>query len=165
LKPIYGWLTFFGKQQGLKNTQTIICENSVASFVVAARGRASNALETASGSRSEMGGVREKQFVPTLTMDTLLKSFPNPDFIKIDIEGAEYMAIQSATEVINNVRPIFYIEVGHEVSHQIFEIFHQAKYTAFDKEGKPLSSNSLFDAFFNVFFVPEEKIKAYRLSN
>jgi len=133
-------------------------ENSVASFVVAARGRASNALETAAGLRSQMGGVREKQFVPTLTMDTLLESFPSPDFIKIDIEGAEYMAVQSATKIINKVRPTFYIEVGAEVAHKVFEVFQKAKYAAFDQMGNTLSE----DMAFNVFFVPEEKIDAYK---
>ena len=61
-------------------------DNSIASFMVAKRGRASNALEAAGG-RSQMGGVREKQYVPTLTLDTLLKTFPPPDFVKIDVEG------------------------------------------------------------------------------
>ncbi|MEO1392658.1 MAG: FkbM family methyltransferase [Cyanobacteria bacterium J06634_5] len=132
-------------------------ENSVASFIVASRGRASNSLETSSGLRSQMGGVREKQFVPTLTMDTLLTSLPKPDFIKIDIEGAEYMAIQGATKIINTIRPMFYIEIGHEVFPQIFAAFKEANYAAFDPAGKPLTT----EAAFNVFFVPEEKIDDY----
>jgi FkbM family methyltransferase len=77
-------------------------ENSIASFMVAARGRASNALEAAGG-RSQMGGVREKQYVPTLTIDTLLNTFPPPDFVKIDIEGAEYMALQGAKNIIPKI--------------------------------------------------------------
>ena len=132
-------------------------ENSVASFLVADRGRASNTLEATSGSRSQTGGFREKQFVPTLTMDTLLGFFPSPDFIKIDIEGAEYMALQGASKVINEVRPIFYIEVGGETSHQIFETFNQAKYSAFDKTGEELKTASAF----NIFFVPNEKVEAF----
>lgn len=132
--------------------------NSVASFLVAARGRASNSLEASVGFRSQMGGIREKQFVPSLTMDTLLESFPIPDFIKIDIEGAEYMAIQGATKIVEKVRPIFYIEVGSEVSHKISEVFRQAKYCIFNFKGEPLSEA---ESAFNVFFVPEEKVEVY----
>ncbi len=40
-------------------------ENSISSFLIAARGRASNALEEAGG-RSQTGGVREVQYVPTI---------------------------------------------------------------------------------------------------
>ena len=133
-------------------------KNSIASFVVAARGRASNALEETAYSRSQMGGHREKQFVPTLTMDTLLESFPAPDFIKIDIEGAEYMAIQGASKIISEVRPIFYVEVGSECSQQIFKTFKQEKYATFDSAGNPIAENTGF----NVFFVPDEKVESYQ---
>lgn len=134
-------------------------KNSVASFMVAARGRASNSLESASGARTQMGGVREVQSVPTLTMDTLLNSFPAPDFIKIDIEGAEYMALQGATHLINEIRPIFYIEVCGESSRLVTEKFQSAGYATFDNCGNALSTGEMA---FNMFFVPEEKVNAYR---
>ena len=59
---------------------------SIAKFMIAERGRACNALESAGG-RSMMGGYREMQYVPTITLDSLLESFLPPSFIKIDIEG------------------------------------------------------------------------------
>lgn len=91
-------------------------------------------------------------------MDTLLESFPNPDFIKMDIEGAEYMAMQGARKVINDVRPIFYMEVGHEVSQNVFEIFQRANYHAFDPQGNPIAASTAF----NVFFIPVEKVSLYQ---
>ena len=130
-------------------------ENSVAAFMIAARGRASNALEVAEG-RSEMGGVREKQYVPTLTLDTLLNTFPPPDFVKIDVEGAEYMVLQGATNIINQVRPKFYVEVGSNVSEQILKIFQSAGYTVYDPKGKKLTGSCTP----NTFFFPEEDAKA-----
>ena len=130
-------------------------ENSVASFMVAARGRASNALEAAGG-RSQMGGVREKQYVPTLTLDTLLNTFPSPDFVKIDVEGAEYMVAQGATHLINEVRPKFYIEVGSDVSSQILRIFQSAGYAAYDPQGTKLIDSCAP----NTFFIPEENEKS-----
>jgi len=129
-------------------------ENSIASFMVAARGRASNTLEAAGG-RSQMGGVREKQYVPTITLDTLLNTFPPPDFVKIDVEGAEYMVLQGATSVINDIRPKFYVEVGSNVSDQILKIFQSAGYTAYDPHGNKLIDNCTH----NTFFFPEEDEK------
>ncbi len=120
---------------------------SVARFSVAVRGRASNALESASG-RSQMGGVRERQYVPTLSLDTLLDSLPAPDFVKIDIEGAEYLALLGAKHLISEVRPKWYIEVGDDVSGQIFSIFRSSGYVAFGPDGELLTdsctSNTLF---------------------
>lgn len=127
-------------------------ENSVASFLIAKRGRASNALAEAGG-RSQMGGVRMKQFVPTLTLDTLLKSFSKPDFVKIDVEGAEYMVLQGANELIEHVRPIFYIEVGQDVAEDVLSLFTSKKYLACNFFGEVLSEGLLS----NSFFVPEEK--------
>ncbi len=127
-------------------------ETSVASFIVAQRGRASNALESVGG-RSQMGGSREKQYVPTMTLDALLDAFPQPDFIKIDVEGAELMALQGGKKLISTVRPVFYMEVGDSVSAEIFEIFAQAKYVAFDGKSGELLTDRCAN---NTFFIPQE---------
>lgn len=129
-------------------------ENTVASLIVAKRGRASNALEVAGG-RSQMGGVRDTQYVPTLMLDTLLETFPNPEFIKIDIEGAELLALQGAVKIIHEIRPKFYIEVGHNVADRIFELFMTSGYAAFDNEGLRLKHRCAH----NTFFLPEELCK------
>ena len=127
-------------------------KNTVASFFVAARGRASNALKIAGGG-TQMGGVREKQHVPTLTLDTLLESFSAPDFIKIDVEGAEQLVLQGATSLISKVRPIFYMEVGRQSFDGIMTIFRDAHYVALDHRGNVVIDSSVF----NIFFIPEEK--------
>ncbi|MFI4862288.1 MAG: FkbM family methyltransferase [Phycisphaerales bacterium JB063] len=127
-------------------------QTGVAVFTVASRGRASNALEAAGG-RSQMGGVREKQYVPTTTFDAMLASFPPPDFVKIDIEGAEVMAIRGGEKLLSEVRPVFYIEVGKSVSDTMLSTFRAARYAAFDPEGRHLTDTCAS----NTFFVPEEK--------
>ena len=66
-----------------------------------------------------MGGIREKQYVPPLTLDTLLKSFAKPDFIKMDVEGSELFALNGGSKVISSIRPVFYIEVGQNISDEI----------------------------------------------
>jgi FkbM family methyltransferase len=39
---------------------------------------------------------------------------PRPDFVKVDVEGAELLVLEGAHEMISQVRPVFYIEVGKE---------------------------------------------------
>ena len=59
----------------------------------------------------------EKNFsaikVPTITIDELLKELGNirPDFIKLDVEGAEYLALLGAKGTLEQLRPIMYIEI------------------------------------------------------
>ena len=86
-------------------------------------------------------------------MDTLLDTFPLPSFIKIDVEGAEFMVLQGATNIIKNIRPKFYIEVGSDVASKILNLFRSEGYIALDPLG-----NKLIDGCipFNVLFLPEE---------
>lgn len=129
--------------------------NSLASFLIAMRGRACNALEEAGG-RSKMGGVRERQYVPTLTLDTISSSVPKPDFIKIDVESAELMVLRGAINVISSMRPVFYIEVSDNVADEVMRLFHENKYLAFDIQ----TGAEINQCMSNYLFIPEEKKKA-----
>lgn len=129
--------------------------SSIARFHIAKRGRASNALEAAGG-KSQMGGVREQQYVATLTLDSLLEHFPAPVFVKIDIEGAELMAIRGAEKLVSAIRPIFYIEVSQEFSQEIAGYFAANEYVLYS-----LSGNQLFnECAANTFFIPRENEQA-----
>lgn len=125
--------------------------NSIATFSVAERGRASSALESVGG-YSEKGGTREKQYVPTLTLDTLLDTFTPPNFVKIDVEGAELLVLQGSVNLINEVRPKFYIEIDSDKSDEILNLFHTAGYVAYDPDGNKLTDTCSH----NTLFVPEE---------
>jgi FkbM family methyltransferase len=105
--------------------------NGVAEFVIARRGRASNYLADAGG-WSQSGGERERTHVATLTLDSLLASFPRPTFLKIDVEGAEAMVLRGATRLLNEVRPALYIEVGKENSDEVTRLLKGANYRLFD---------------------------------
>lgn len=125
---------------------------SIAEFVVAKRGRANNALVTAGG-RSEMGGIRETKNTVTVSLDSLLSHYPAPDLVKIDIEGAEYDALLGATQLLANIRPLMYIEVGLSDFKSIMEIMKLANYEACDVDGNALNGEYRF----NILFVPTEK--------
>lgn len=49
-----------------------------------------------------------------LTLDVILESQPAPDFVKMDIEAAELLALQGATRLIQEARPVYYIETGDD---------------------------------------------------
>ncbi len=118
----------------------------VASFMIAARGRASNALRSAGGN-SMMGGVRQICTVPTLTLDILLNETFKPDFVKIDVEGAEKMVLNGAGKTLSSARPVFYIEVNASNCDDVTHIFKYYHYRLVDgSTGAPIdrcTDNSL----------------------
>lgn len=140
----------------IKVVPTALSEkNGVAQFQIAMRGRASNALSKAGG-RSQMGGVREEVMVPTLDLDTIASEFSPPDFVKIDVEGAELMVVSGGKELFETVDPLVYIEVGKEVYSDIFQYFSEKEYLAFTDTGNPMSQNTEFCS--NVFFAKESHL-------
>ena len=114
-------------------------EIGMAEFVIAERGRASNHLMSVSG-RSQAGGIRKVDYTPTFTLDQILDFFPRPDFVKIDIEGAELIALEGGEKLISEVRPKWYIEVGDDVSDRVRDLFFRYGY----REKSALGNNILF---------------------
>ena len=125
----------------------------VARFTIAARGRASNALE-ASGGRSQMGGARETVLVPTLALDDLLDHLLAPTFVKIDVEGAELLVLQGASRMLSAVRPAIYIEVDEGSATEVFALFAAQGYTALD----PADGRQLDRCIENTLFVPKRAV-------
>jgi FkbM family methyltransferase len=150
------------KENQALNIRVLPCavsdRNGVASFLIASRGRASNALETTS-TRSQSGGIREKTTVPTLTLDTLLEFFDSPTFVKIDIEGAEAMALRGAGRLLAEVCPVIYIEVGAEANEAVTSILSKAGYVLFDGS-VPLKEQAPIDrCAYNTLAMPREKTR------
>jgi FkbM family methyltransferase len=125
--------------------------DGLAEFHIAARGRASNTLAVAGGN-SQMGGVRERCHVPTLRLDTVAQHMPRPDFVKIDVEGAELLVLDGANELASEIRPMFYIEVGEKKFSRVKAFFDALEYEAFDPDGRVIDGAS----YQNYFFVPKE---------
>jgi FkbM family methyltransferase len=88
-------------------------KDGVAQFNIAERARATNFLAEAHGS-TQTGGVRRTLTVPTIRLDTVLNWFAAPDFVKIDVEGAEHLVLAGMEQVLSVTRPIILCEVSIE---------------------------------------------------
>lgn len=107
---------------------------------VPVRGHSRNHLaEVAGNSPGETASVKQ---VCAVTGDFLVKSWPKPDLVKIDIEGAEHLFFRGASELLKSVRPIFYVEVSEENTDEITSILLSNDYELFqigeNGEEKPL---------------------------
>ncbi len=140
------------------NVQILSCaiagKNGVEKFLIAQRGRASNAL-AAAGGRSQMGGVRHTEIVPSLTLDTLLEYFSWPTFVKIDVEGAEVIVLNGARKLLETVRPVLYIEVGDKQLKGVTAILRAAGYKMYDGDESAGTGESLDECVTNTLAVPE----------
>ncbi|APZ95454.1 methyltransferase, FkbM family [Fuerstiella marisgermanici] len=135
-------------------------ESGIAQFAVAARGRSSNSLSVAGG-RSQAGGVRYEQYVPTVTVDQLLGSFPSPNLIKIDVEGAEEMVLRGAERTLTECRPFVYIEVGADHINGVTRTLDRHGYSLFDPM-RPASGEPIRECCFNTLAIPSECVDAHR---
>jgi len=99
-------------------------------FVVAKNNRAVNYLSNAHGS-DVTGGVRERQIVPTLTLDCLAKTLPLPDVLKIDVEGAEVLVLAGAKTVLD-ARPTILIETGERTKMLVHAALSEYGYRYLD---------------------------------
>ena len=87
----------------------ISSKNGLAEFSIAKRGRASNHLSSVRGN-SQTGGERSRMIVSTITLDSLLDVVFPPTLVKIDVEGAELEVLSGASRLLNEIRPMLYLE-------------------------------------------------------
>ena len=99
-----------------------------------------------------MGGVRMRVHVPTLRLDTVLDTMPAPDFVKIDVEGAELLVLDGSAKLISKVRPVFYIEIGSEKFLSAIKLMRSQGYIVLDAAGTEIETPTSS----NYFFVPQE---------
>jgi FkbM family methyltransferase len=98
-----------------------------------ANGRASNSLLGSGPSR----------VVRTITLDSLLGTFPAPDLLKIDIEGVEEAALRGASRVLQ-YHPAIFCEVSQH-HDQVGALLTAAGYTLYaarSQQRKPLQKPS-----------------------
>ncbi len=122
-------------------------------LTVAVRGRAANVLEVC-GPSIVAGGTRERQLVPTLTLDLLLDVARPPDLLKIDVEGAEIFVLRGATRLLNEIKPIVYCEVDKPRHQEAAAIFKAAGYKLFDGDAAPEQRRELDVCTWNTLACP-----------
>lgn len=77
--------------------------------------------------------------VRTLSLDSYAQQHGNyPDFIKIDVEGAELAVLRGATKVLTRTRALM-IEVARD-HEAIFALLNEAGFSLSDEHGTPLQS-------------------------
>lgn len=106
--------------------------DGVARFNIADRLRSANYLEGCGSSMT--GGSRGCISVDTVTLDSLLDAHPAPSTVKIDIEGAEILALRGASRLLSEIRPRLHIEVAGEHSLEVTHILQRFQYSLFDSE-------------------------------
>lgn len=122
---------------------------------VSARGRASNSI-----SRMPREGARESYLVPTVTLDSLLEVLAPPAFVKIDVEGAEALAIRGASRLIGEARPTLYIEVGAENQAEVTRMLLASRYDLFDVTDAAAAPRRVEACVWDTLAVPGEKVAA-----
>lgn len=98
---------------------------------VAERGRAANTIREAFVG-TQRGGVREDIIVPTMKLDTMLAHFSKPTLVKIDVEGAEALVLSGASRVLEEARPVIFIEVSAVNEAEVRRILLDRSYVLFD---------------------------------
>jgi FkbM family methyltransferase len=80
--------------------------------------------------------------VKTWKLDTYLtEKNIQPAFIKIDIEGAEWMALEGMQNTLRNNPPVMMIEVTAE-NEKVFDFLTSFGYQLFDEDRQPVVKNS-----------------------
>jgi len=85
--------------------------------------------------------------VPTMKADTVFRKLgvPPPSVVKIDVEGAEWLVLKGAEQLLNFVRPVLIIEVHHiGLMLRVHELLLRAGYSVEILERAPLSPSRCF---------------------
>jgi FkbM family methyltransferase len=122
-------------------------------FQIAERGRAANHLAAVEGS-SQAGGVRTTRRVTAITLDNLLETGPAPDVLKIDVEGAEMLALRGATRLLTKIRPRIFCEVTAENAAEVGALFASCGYDVLDASAPAAARSPLASAPWNTLAVP-----------
>ncbi len=130
----------------------------LAEFTIAARGRASNSLADVRA-RSTSGGVRTRLTVPVLTLDMLASVRRPPDFLKVDVEGAELQVLEGGRAVLEDHRPILWIEVDRERQSEATQALRSVGYRFYECKGTlgPGEITEVASCVFDTLAVPEER--------
>lgn len=91
--------------------------------------------------------------VESITFDSLIEKFGEPDFVKIDVEGFEVNVVKGLTYPLTNTA--FIVEVREETKNEVFNYFNERNYQCYqiDYQNDTLVTNpNQIPAFANLIF-------------
>lgn len=112
---------------------------------------------------------RDEMTVPATTIDTILASEDLPvPFLKLDLEGADLLALSGAEKTLTEKRPVVAFENsihapkvhGFSIKEKI-DFFQQIRYVPLNFIGAPMKAATWF-GFFEAWLVPYEFVAAFR---
>lgn len=99
--------------------------------------------------------------VSTSTIDLEVASgMPEPDFLKVDVEGHEYDMLVGSRCLLEKTRPLILIEFGGSKSQAAFEFIQSHDYTFFC----PVSRRQTDRATYELAAIPCERVSIYASS-
>lgn len=108
-------------------------------------GNAKFSFVSAGSSEAHLGNSRDNEAsieVRVTTLDNAVRRFGNPDLIKMDVEGAEGLALAGADHVLNHIRPLWLIELhGIECEREVKQRMLAANYSFYSLNGEHIENN------------------------
>jgi FkbM family methyltransferase len=140
----------------LKLLQVAVGNNiSVEELEVPQRGRAGTHLKIAGGAgRSLIGSARETHLVPTLPLDWIAERFEPPDVLKVDVDGAERMALEGGANMLARSRPVLFIEVYERNADWVTQFLLKLNYELFDFDTPKSQRAPIQRAVYNTLALP-----------
>ena len=113
--------------------------SGILNLTIPKKGHSRNHLEIVKGNSA--GEPEMTKQVLSLTLDWLLGYWEPPQFIKIDVEGAELLTVIGSRNLFTNIRPLCYIECAPENRESITAFFKQLNYDLYslDDSGNEIS--------------------------
>jgi len=130
-----------------------VCERAGrVDLAISSRSRAANHLAGVQGSPLA-GPAKRIESVPCLSLDDLLLLHPAPQVLKVDIEGAEVLALRGGSKVLD-LEPVLLCEVDDQNVEVVSEMLQGRGYELFDSEEASRPRKRLSLAAFNTLAIP-----------
>ncbi len=137
-----------------------VCERAGrVDLAISSQSRAANHLAEIQGSPLA-GPARKTVSVPCFSLDDLLLVHPAPHVLKIDIEGAEVLALRGGSRVLD-LEPVILCEVDDRNVRVVSEMLQERGYELFDSEEDSRPRTRLSSAAFNTLAVPSAGLSRF----
>lgn len=134
----------------------IAAEVGIARLNVVGRGKAKNFL-AGMESTTAFDEVVSQPTVITVTLDWLLAHFSAPDVVKMDIEGAELLALRGASALLRGPRPAIYLEVHPQNAAAATLLLRECNYTLHEIPPGASTFQPIQACSFNTLALPAER--------